>query len=69
MFRWLRQSVEPESEETAVLNHGLFLAMEWGENFLQPIQPRLAVQYPQLNARQLDDTNGIAKRQCALAGI
>jgi hypothetical protein len=37
-----------------ILNAGLDLAMEWGPDFMQPIQPRLAKLYPRLSAEELD---------------
>ena len=40
-----------------ILNAGLDLAMEWGENWLQPIQDRLAKKYPRLSKTQLDEYN------------
>ena len=40
--------------DRAILNVGLDLAMEWGPDWLQPIQPRLAARYPGLGAEQLD---------------
>src|SRR5262249_55264111 len=39
------------------LNEGLHLATEWGEQFMQPIQPRLASKYPALSPTELDELN------------
>ncbi len=43
--------MEPSAE---VLNTGLELALEWGENFGKPIGPRLAVLFPKLSPEQLE---------------
>ncbi len=40
--------------DSAILNAGLDLAMEFGEHWLAPIQDRLGALYPALNARDLD---------------
>ena len=37
-----------------VLDAGLLLAMEWGEQWLMPIQSRLALLYPTLEALELE---------------
>ncbi len=42
------------SGETEVLNAGLDMAMEFGENFRQPIQQRLAKKFKSLRPEQLD---------------
>lgn len=42
---------EPSPE---VLNAGLELALEWGQNFGKPVGPRLAVLHPELSAGQLE---------------
>jgi hypothetical protein len=38
-----------------ILNVGLDLAMEFGKNWLQPIQTRLAKKFPTLSPAQLDE--------------
>lgn len=45
-----------------VLNQGLALAMEWGENWLQPIQERLAKTAPALSMSDLDQVNEICQQ-------
>lgn len=40
-----------------ILNAGLLLALEWGQNWLMPIQSRLAKIYPDLSPRELDEHN------------
>lgn len=37
-----------------ILNDGLHLAMEWGEEWLQPIQERLGSRHPALDRTELD---------------
>lgn len=44
-----------------VKNTGLHLAMEWGPDFLKPIQGRLALRYPELSAAELDEANRICQ--------
>ena len=46
-----------------ILNVGLNLAMEWGENWLQPIQDRLRKRYSDLTCKELDLCNA----QCQAA--
>lgn len=43
--------------EPEILNSGLSFAMEFGENWLQPIQKRLLSKYDFLTSRQLDEYN------------
>ena len=60
MLKWLRSfrggSRDSRTTDT-VLNDGLALAMDWGENWLAPIQNRLAQQHPQLTRSELDELN------------
>jgi hypothetical protein len=37
-----------------ILNEGLALAMEWGEQWLSPIQERLGAAHPEMSAGELD---------------
>jgi len=64
MFSWLRslgvRSRAPV-ERDAVLNDGLALAMDWGEEWLAPIQSRLARQHPHLTRSELDELNSICQ--------
>ncbi len=43
------------------LNIGLSLAMEFGEQWLEPIQSRLAKQFPDLSFEELNEYNSICK--------
>ncbi|GAB4578346.1 MAG: hypothetical protein Fur0022_10810 [Anaerolineales bacterium] len=45
-----------------ILNTGLSLAMEWGEDWLKPIQSRLAKQFPTLTPKELDEVNAICQK-------
>jgi hypothetical protein len=47
--------------DTAVLNKGLDLAMEFGANWLRPIQDRLAVQFPQLSEAELNEYDRVCR--------
>jgi hypothetical protein len=44
-----------------ILNTGLNLAMEWGEDWLKPIQSRLVIQHPQLSHSELDMYNTLCQ--------
>ncbi len=44
-----------------ILNTGLKLAMEFGENWLQPIQDRLSKEYPELTRKELNEYNQICQ--------
>lgn len=60
MFQWLRKSKTKalgSSHRDGLLNDGLHLAMEWGSDWLQPIQERLAKKYPRLSKIELDEIN------------
>ena len=58
----LRTAIQPEmSSRERVLNVGLRLAMEFGENWLQPIQGRLSNRYPDLSADELAEYNRICQ--------
>jgi len=46
-----------ENKEEAILNAGLDMAMEFGEDFRKPIQERLARKYSDLSPEQLDHYN------------
>jgi hypothetical protein len=43
--------------EASIMNTGLDFAMAFGENWLSPIQIRLAAKYPMLTTEQLDGYN------------
>ena len=47
--------------DAATLNVGLNIAMEWGEDWLQPIQERLRAQFPKLDVATLDECNEICQ--------
>lgn len=59
MLSWLRnrKTEAVPDPRNALLNEGLHLAMEWGENWLKPIQERLASRYPALPKGELDEIN------------
>jgi len=49
--------------DTQILNVGLDMAMEFGENCMRPIQGRLHARYPHLSEAELNDYNA----QCRAA--
>ncbi len=59
MLNWLRRltSSRTQPSRETLLNDGLELAMNWGENWLAPIQERLRLQHPRLSAAELDELN------------
>lgn len=64
MLRFWRKrqvQIDPETLRAEQLNAGLALAMEWGENWLKPIQPRLRLRYPQLSQAELDQFNRLCQ--------
>ncbi|MCD2424172.1 hypothetical protein LQ567_15435 [Niabella pedocola] len=42
-----------------ILNQALLLSMEWGENWLQPVNDRLSKIYPELSHRELTWCNSL----------
>lgn len=56
MFQWFRRPKKPY-DEGQILNDGLEYALEFGSNWLQPIQSRLAKRYPELTESELDNFN------------
>ena len=68
MLRWLgalaRGRTEGPTRET-LLNEALGLAMDWGEDWLAPTQPRMAQRHPRLGAAELDTLNATAQSAMA----
>ena len=64
MFGWRKQSqsaVSLVNSRVEVFNVGLNLAMEWGEDWLQPIQRRLHQRFASLTDAELDEANAICQ--------
>jgi hypothetical protein len=59
-------SIDPIYNEE-ILNAGLNLAMEWGEDWLKPIQQRLARKYPGLTEEELNSYNEICRKAMKLS--
>lgn len=57
-----RQEPMQPTNETEILNTALSLTLEWGEDWLQPVQSRLAKHYPQLSTEELDHYNTIVQK-------
>ena len=51
----------PTDPRSDVLNAGLHLAMEFGENWMKPIQSRLHERYPALSEAELNELNQICQ--------
>ncbi len=49
------------ADDNDILNRGLAFALEFGENWLEPIQTKLAEVYPHLTAEELDHYNQLCK--------
>lgn len=62
LFEWFIRRKQPYNENQ-ILNDGLDYALEFGSNWLQPIQFRLVKLYPELSETQLDNYNS----QCQIA--
>jgi hypothetical protein len=58
-FSWTRR---PKPGREALLNDGLELAMDWGENWLAPIQGRLHKIHPRLTAGELDEIDAACRQ-------
>ena len=54
--------------DDALLNEGLDLALEWGANWLKPINERLAERHPAMSAEELEAANK-ACQQAMYAGF
>ena len=52
---------EKNVTEVEILNSGLSFAMEFGQDWLQPIQERLAKKFSFLSSLELDNYNAICK--------
>jgi hypothetical protein len=64
IFRVLfaRRTPLPQSSAEAILfNFALALAQEWGEHYLEPVQDRLRMTYPNLARSELSRINSIAQ--------
>ena len=60
MIRWLSRlskSSRLRPAHEALLNEGLELAMDWGENWLAPIEDRLLQRHVYLQRAELDELN------------
>jgi hypothetical protein len=55
-----RASIEASLQD-AILDDGLALAMEWGKEWLEPIQARLRQKYPQLSDSELDEYDSVCR--------
>jgi hypothetical protein len=51
--------IKPKNDESSILNAGLDMAMEFGENFRQPIQERLSKKFRSLSPEQLNHYNTV----------
>ena len=47
--------------DTKIANKALHLAMEWGEDFMKPTQPRLKKLHPALKPKELNEYDSIAR--------
>ncbi len=56
-----RPSVPPTDLEPLILNEALDLALEWGEHFMKPTQPRMAKLHTGLSAAQLNAYDAAAR--------
>jgi hypothetical protein len=64
VFGWFtRKAAQQPANPTrdAIWNEGLYLAMEWGTDWMKPIQPRLASRYPALTPAELDELDKLCR--------
>jgi hypothetical protein len=54
---WIRRLFHRRPSDDELLNEGLELAMDWGENWLSPINARLRKLHPHLRAEELEACN------------
>ncbi|MEL0169599.1 MAG: hypothetical protein VW877_15865 [Pseudomonadaceae bacterium] len=57
MFSWFKKEKKRSPSKEEILNAGLKMALEWGENWLKPIQGRLSKAYPDLKVEELNKYN------------
>jgi hypothetical protein len=60
MFNWLKLVAGGETKKpdySTLLNVGLSFALEFGENWLEPIQARMSAKFPMLAVEELDALN------------
>ena len=57
----MKVTARPPQPDPAILRVGLEVALEFGENWLQPIQPRLARRYPDLSAAERDECDRVCR--------
>lgn len=67
MISRLRQLRRPRASPDALLNEGLELAMDWGSEWLSPINSRLLKLHPYLSAGELEELNSTCQGATQLA--
>ena len=67
MLSWIRGLGHRRPSSDALLNEGLALAMDWGDNWLSPIQARLHKLHPSLSAAELEECNATCQSAMHLA--
>jgi hypothetical protein len=67
MLSRLRRLLRRRPSRDELLNEGLGLAMDWGDSWLSPIQPRLHRLHPHLDARELEECNTTCQGAMRLA--
>lgn len=64
---WLRRLTRRRASPEVLLNEGLGLAMDWGQDWLAPIQARLRERHPYLDAAKLEQLNASCQGAMRLA--
>jgi hypothetical protein len=62
LSRWFPWTARSKPSREALLNDGLELAMDWGENWLAPIQGRLHKIHPRLQISELDEIDAACRQ-------
>ncbi|MEH0154115.1 hypothetical protein V6R21_08185 [Limibacter armeniacum] len=60
MLKWFRSQSSDSRED--ILNKGYKMSLEFGGNWLKPINERLGKKYPKLSSNELDEFSAICER-------
>src|SRR5689334_4606755 len=58
---WRKNTADKKMNSEGILNTGLAFALEFGTNWLEPIQSRLSEKYPTLKTKELNNCDKICR--------
>lgn len=67
MLHWVRRLFSRTPSRAELLNEGVALAMNWGEDWLAPINRRLAERHPQLSDSELEELDQTCRQAMTFA--